>query len=110
MSNLTSDSASGLRLTTTGTAVITTGLANIVGIAFHGTATGGVQFFAGTTASASLTPMITFCATSSAVAGGFSPMFLRFPLAVSGSGLTVKVLDSLDVNLTLFWSPMGSSF
>lgn len=110
MPQVISDAASAFRVTVTGTVVLTTGLANIVGIAFHGTGTGGIQFFAGVTASASITPMITFCATSSAVAGGFSPMFLRFPLAVSGTGCTLKSLDSLDTNLTIFWSPMGTTF
>lgn len=104
----TTDASPGTRLTATGTAVISSGFSNIVGIAFHGTGTGGVQFFAGLTTSASITPMITFSVTASAVAGGFSPMFLRFPLAVSGTGLTAKTLDSLDVNLTIFWSPAGS--
>lgn len=109
MPDYTIDACSATRLTATGTAVICSGYANLVGIAFHGTGTGGVQLFAGLTTSASLTPMITFSVTASAVAGGFSPMFLRFPMAVSGSGLTVKVLDSLDVNLTLFWSPVISA-
>jgi hypothetical protein len=50
--------------------------------------------------------VITFCATSSAVAGGFSPMFLRFPLAVSGSGITVDMGATTDPNIMLFWSPV----
>lgn len=88
---------------------ITSGLFVLGGIAFYGTATGQIQLFQGVTCSASLTPVITFCATSSAVAGGFSPMFLRFPLAASGSGLCVDTGTSADTNLTLFWAPMGSS-
>lgn len=105
----TTDASSSTRLTATGTAVICSGFANIVGIAFHGTGTGGIQFFAGVTTSASLTPMITFSVTASAVAGGYSPMFLRFPMAVSGSGLTALVMPSLDPNITLFWTPVQTA-
>lgn len=97
---------SGTRLSTTGLTCITSGLAQIGGIAFYGTGTGQIQFFAGSTGSVSATPVITFCATSSAVAGGFSPMFLRFPLAVSGSGLTVSLGATTDPNIMLFWSPV----
>lgn len=93
------------RLNATGLQTITSGPAVIGGVAFVGTATGGIQFFAGVTASASMTPMITFCATTSAVAGGFSPMFLRMPAEVSGNGLTVSVLASADPNLLLYWTP-----
>lgn len=109
MPTYTIDSCPGTRITATGTSVITSGYANIVGVAFYGSATGGIQFFAGVTTSASLTPMITFSATTSSVAGGFSPMFLKFPLAVSGSGLTVLTLPSADPNLMLFWSPVQST-
>jgi hypothetical protein len=104
----TTDACPGTLLTGTGTSVITSGFCNVVAISFIGTGTGGVQLFAGVTTSVSLTPMITFSATSSAVAGGFSPMTLRFPLAVSGTGLTVKMLGSTDPNIMLFWSPAGA--
>ena len=40
-----------------------------------------------------------------AVAGGFSPMFLRMPAEVSGAGFTVSVLASADPNLLLYWTP-----
>ena len=103
--DFTLDSCNGTRLTATGTAVVASGYVNLVGIAFYGTATGGVQLFAGVTTSASLTPMITFSYTASAVAAGFSPQFLRFPLAVSGTGLTALVLPSADPNIMLFWQP-----
>ncbi len=79
----------------------------ILGVAFLGTATGAMQFFAGVTASASIAPVITFSATSSAVAGGFSPMFLRFPAVVSGAGLTVNLPESADQKIALFWNPLG---
>lgn len=103
----TINSVTGTRLAATGTAVISSGFAAIAGIAFHGTGTGGVQFFLGVTTSVSLSPMITFSATASAVAAGLSPMYMPFPLMVSGTGLTVLVLPSLDPNLTIFWSPQG---
>lgn len=109
MPNYTIDSCPVTRLNTTGTVVITSGFANIVGVAFVGTGTGAIQFFAGVTTSASLTPVISFSVTASAVAGGFSPMFLKLPMAVSGSGLTCIVGSSLDPNLLLFWSPVQST-
>ena len=96
------------RLNATGTTVITSGFAQIIGVAFVGTATGAVQLFAGTTVSVSMTPVISFSATTSAVAGGLSPMFLRLPAEVSGAGLTVKIPATEDPNIMLFWNPVGS--
>lgn len=87
---------------------VTSSFAVIGGIAFYGTATGQIQLFAGLTCSASMTPVISFCGTTSAVAGGFSPMFLRFPMAVSGKGFCVDTGTSADTNLVLFWSPVAS--
>ena len=102
-----SSAVAGTRVVATGTLVITSGFAAIIGVAFYGTGTGGIQFFVGVTASTSISGMITFSATASAVAAGLSPMFFPFPLQCSGTGLTIKSLDSLDTNLTLFWSPQG---
>ena len=93
----------------TGLSVLSSANAQIIGIAFAGTGTGGVQLFAGVTASASLTPMITFSATSSAVAGKFSPQFMRFPVLVSGKGVTVSIQASADPNIGLFWFPLSSN-
>ena len=93
----------------TGLSTLTSGNAQVVGIAFAGTGTGGVQFFAGVTASASLTPMISFSVTASAVAGRYSPHFKRFPAVVSGKGLTVSIQPSLDPNIGLFWFPLSSN-
>lgn len=90
----------------TGKQLVTSGGAAILGIAFLGTATGQVQLFAGTTASASMTPVITFSVTTSAVAGGYSPMFLRFPAEVSGNGLVIDAGATNDPNIQLFWSPL----
>lgn len=90
---------------TTGKQVITSAPASLLGVAFVGTATGQVQFFAGTTCSASLTPMISFSVTASAVAGGYSPMFLRLPAEVSGNGFTIDAGGTADPNLILFWIP-----
>jgi hypothetical protein len=95
------------RLNATGNTVITSGPCSILGIASYGSATAGFQFFTGVTASVSMTPVITICATASAVAAGLSPLFFRFPCYVSGNGLTVGVLGSLDPNLTLFWLPIS---
>jgi hypothetical protein len=107
MANPIIEAGYGTRLSATGASVITSGPCTIIGVASYGSATAGIQFFAGTTASASMTPTITFCATASAVAAGLSPMFFRFPAVVSGNGLTVTVLGSLDPNLTLFWLPIS---
>ena len=102
------DSSYTSRLFTTAElTVLTSARAMIGGIAFVGTATGGVQLFAGVTASASLTPMISFSATTSAVAGGLSPMFLRLPFAASGSGVIVSIQASADPNIMLFWNPLS---
>ena len=96
-------------LNSTGKQTITSGPAAIIGVAFVGTATGQIQFFAGTTCSASLTPMITFCATSSAVAAGLSPMFWRHPAEVSGNGFTVDLGSTNDPNLIIYWVPQPRS-
>jgi hypothetical protein len=93
------------RVNATTTSVLASGPVILGGVLFCGTATGAVQFFAGTTCSASLTPVISFCGTTSAVAGGFSPMFMRFPCEVSGNGLTYDPSGTLDPNLIIFWSP-----
>lgn len=91
---------------TTGKSLVTSGGAALLGVMFCGSGTGQVQFFAGTTASASMTPVISFCATSSAVAGGFSPMFLRMPAEVSGNGLVIDLGATSDPNIILYWSPI----
>lgn len=101
--------AQATRFSATGLSTLTSGRAAVYGVAFVGTATGGIQLYAGVTASASLTPMITFSATTSAVAGGFSPMFLRLPAVVSGAGLTVSILASADPNVILYWSPLSGA-
>ena len=95
------------RVTATGKQVVTNGGAQIIGITFCGSATGQVQLFAGATASASLTPVISFCATTSAVIGGFSPMFLRMPMVVSGTGLLLDAGATTDPNLILYWNPLS---
>lgn len=108
MNNYTLEAGNFSRLSATGPSTITSGNAAIIGIGFYGTCTGGVQLFAGVTTSVSLTPMITFSATTSAVVAGLSPMFFRFPCVVSGTGLTVNVLGSTDPNIGIFWCPVGS--
>jgi hypothetical protein len=110
MPNYVQEVGNGLLLNATGFTTITSGKSVVLGFAFFGTGTGGIQLFAaGSTASASggasVTPMITFCATSSAVAAGLSPMYMKFPMTVSGSGLTANLLPSSDPNIMLFWNP-----
>ena len=91
----------------TGLTTITSGKAVLYGIASIGSATAGIQLFAGVTSSVSLTPMINFSVTASAVAGGFSPFFLRMPMTVSGSGFTVSLLGTTDPNMMIYWNPDG---
>jgi hypothetical protein len=112
MPNYSQEVGNGLLLNATGFTTITSGKAVVLGFGFVGTGTGGIQLFAAaSTASASggssVTPMITFSATSSAVAAGLSPMFMRFPMTVSGSGLVASLLPSSDPNIMLFWNPDG---
>ena len=97
-------------LNATGFTTITSGKCVILGAAFVGTATGSFQLFAAaSTASASggvsVTPVINFCATTTAVLQGFSPMYLKLPMTVSGSGLTVLIPGTADPNVMLFWNP-----
>ena len=104
----------GTLLNATGYTVITSGRAVIGGFGFIGTATGAIQLFAAmSTASASggvsVTPVINFCATTTAVLQGFSPMFMRFPMTVSGSGLTALIPGTADPNVMLFWNPDSST-
>ena len=94
-------------LNATGYTTITSGKAVILGAAFIGSATGSLQLFAGVTSSVSLTPIINFCATTTAVLQGFSPMFLRLPMTVSGSGFTALIPATSDPNIMLFWNPDG---
>lgn len=110
MANYVQEIGNGLLLNATGFTAITSGKAVVLGFAFVGTGTGGIQLFAAaSTASASgglsVTPMITFSATASAVAAGLSPMYMKFPMTVSGSGLTALILGSTDPNIMLFWNP-----
>jgi hypothetical protein len=49
--------------------------------------------------------VINFSFTASAVAGGFSPMYLKWPMTVSGSGLTALIPATSDPNVMLFWNP-----
>ena len=95
-------------INTTGRQTITSAKAQIVGVAFVGTATGQIQFFAALTVSASMSPMISFSGTTSAVAGGLSPMFLRLPFVASGTGFTIDAGATQDPNLMLFWKPLSS--
>lgn len=101
----TSEVGTMLVVQSTGKTLVTSGGAAIYGVTFCGSGTGQVQFFAGVTASASLTPVINFSGTASAVAGGFSPMFLRMPAEVSGNGLIIDLGATTDPNIILFWQP-----
>ena len=109
MLNLPFEAANMTRVSTTGKSQVAIAGAALAGIAFVGTATGQFQLFAGATCSSSLTPVVTFCATSSAVAGGFSPMFLRWPCVVSGTGFCIDLGVTSDPNLILFWSPVSGA-
>ena len=104
MANPVLETGNITRLTATGTSVVTSGNAYILGWMVTSSITGGVlQFFAGATTSASLSPTITVGSVSTTAAAAF----VRYPASVSGSGLTVKYTGTLDPNLVLFWLPMG---
>jgi hypothetical protein len=110
MSQYVQEVGNSVVLTATGFTTITSGKAVVLGFAFVGSATGSVQLFAAaSTASASggfsVTPVINFCATTTAVLQGFSPMYLKWPMTVSGSGLTALIPGTADPNVVLFWNP-----
>jgi hypothetical protein len=107
MSNYTQEAGNMTLVQVTGPTTITSGKAVIYGVTSFGSGTAGIQLFAGVTQSASMTPMINFCLTATAVLQGFSPMFLRMPMVVSGSGFTVNLLGSSDPNMMIFWNPDG---
>lgn len=88
-------------VTATGTVAITSGFGVIIGYMCAASATqGSIQFFAGTTTSASVTPVIPVVTTGN---------FVRFPVFASGQGLTIKYTGTLDPNLMLFWNPAGGT-
>jgi len=98
------ETAQVTRISATGTTAITSANALILGWMVAASSTGGnLQFFAGTTTSASLSPSIIV----GSVSGTAAPQFVRYPATVSGSGLTVKYTATADPNLILFWLPMG---
>ena len=89
------------RVTGAGTTTITSGNANIIGFLCcnSATATGGVQFFAGVTASTSISGLIV-CASGSVA------QYFSVPAYASG-GFTVKVGTADNPDITLFWNPAG---
>src|SRR5512146_1734958 len=96
--------------TVTGAVCITSGNSHIFGVLFQGTATGNVQIWAGTTATATaagvpLSGVIRAYATTGS-ATVQSAVYYPFPAYASG-GITINVGGSLDPQLTLFWSPVG---
>lgn len=95
------------RRTTAEVTVIASGVnAALIGILFSGTATGSVQLFAGTTATATaagviLTGIIRSCVSATALAN-----FVRVPAYCSG-GMIVDI-GGTSPDVTLFWNPVGS--
>jgi len=104
MANPVIETAQVTRVNATGTTVISSANALILGWMVAASSTGGnLQFFAGTTASVSLSPSIIVGSVSGTAAAAFT----RYPASVSGSGLTIKYTATADPNLILFWLPMG---
>lgn len=102
------------RLTATGTSVLTSANAYIIGILFQGTGTGALQLFAGTTSTAAagsggavLSGNIIAYATVTGNTAN-SAIYYPFPAYASG-GITAVVGGSADPSVTLFWNPAGGA-
>lgn len=89
----------------TGFTVVTSGNAQILGVGFCGSTSGSVQFFAGTTGSVSLTPLIR--ANNGATVTAAAYVFARVPAVVSGAGFSVNMPASTDPNIIIYWCPVG---
>lgn len=98
-------------ITTVGATVVTSANAAIIGFQFNGSATGDVQIWAGTTATAAaagvpLSGIIRGFATTTS--GGQVASYYPFPAYCSG-GITINIGTSGDPRLTLFWNPAGGA-
>lgn len=89
----------------TGITVVASSNAQIIGVGFCGSTSGSVQFFAGTTGSASITPLIR--ANNAATVTAPAYVFQRVPGMVSGAGFFVNVPANTDPNLIIYWLPVG---
>lgn len=103
------------KVTATGTVVLTSANAAIVGILFWGTATGILNVFAGTTSTvgtngAFLGRVVAYPTVAGATINQAS--YIPFPAYCSG-GITVQnagtTNGSLDPAITLFWNPTGGA-
>lgn len=106
------------RLTATGTSVITSANAYIIGILFQSTGTGSIQLFAGVTSTATASGLsvtsgavlsgkiISYVTSTSGTAN--SALYLPFP-AYSSGGITAVMGGSADPSVTLFWCPAGGA-
>ena len=101
------------RLTATGTSVLTSANAYIIGILFQGTGTGALQLFAGLTSTvASGTAailsgnIIAYATVTGNTANG--AVYYPFPAYASG-GITAVMGASADPSVTLFWNPAGGA-
>lgn len=93
------------RVVTSGKAAITSGNAAIVGVTFHGSGTGQVQFFAGATCSSSLTGVIRAYRTAAAATAN-TALYMDVPVYCSG-GFSIDAGATLDPDLTIYWNPVG---
>ena len=105
MANPVYEGAQGTVVAVTGFTAVTSAKAQIIGVGFCGSTSGSVQFFAGTTGSASLWPLIR--ANNAATVTSPAYVFARVPAAVSGNGFSVNVPANTDPNLVIYWLPMG---
>lgn len=101
------------QLTATGTVVITSANAQIIGILFNGSATNRLQIFAGltsTVASGSAAQLHTGTIVGYATTGVTAnpALYIPFPAYASG-GITTVVPGSADPKVTLFWNPAGGA-
>ena len=95
-------------VTATGTQVVTSANAAIIGMCFQGSATGGITLFQGVTSTATgaVSNLIRFYVTVAATV--VAPVYLPYP-AVCPGGITLVMQASADPKLTLFWNPTGGA-
>ena len=94
----------------TGALCITSADSQILGILFQGSATGSLQIWAGTTATATsagapLSYVIKAFSTTGSVTAQ-NAVYYPFPAYASG-GITINVPGTNDPKLTLFWNPIS---
>lgn len=99
------------RVTATGTVVVTSANAYIIGVLFNGTGTAFANIFAGltstvTAAGVHLGALMAYATVANATQN--QSIYFPFPAYASG-GITIAMGASADPKLTLFWNPAGGA-